>query len=171
MTDFVTVMHAYFRGEKLLAWGLLGLGLVMLGFAIWVLRSQVGGFRLGLAIPLALVGVLMSVAGPLFAAHNDRLAHDIEQRVAADPAALVQDEGERMAKVNANWPRAKASWAVIALLSIGVILFVQRDWAVGLALALLLFTTMLMFVDVFGERRAVPYTEALSKLRASSARS
>jgi hypothetical protein len=166
MSDFLGVMHGYFRGEKLLAWGFLGLGLVMLCFAIWVLRSQAGGFRLGLAIPLALVGVLMIVAGPLFAAHNDRLAKDIEQRAAADPAALVQVEGERMAKVNANWPRAKMAWAVIALLSLGVILFVERDWAVGLALALLVFTTMLMFVDVFGERRAVPYTDALAKLRA-----
>ena len=167
MPDFLTVMHTYFRGEKLLAWSFVAFGLAMLGFAIWVLRSQAGGFRLGLAIPLALVGVLMIVAGPLFAAHNDRLAQDIEQRVAKDPAALAQTEGERMAKVNANWPRAKGTWAVIALLALGVILFVERDWAVGLALALLLLTTLLMFIDVFGGRRAVPYTEALAKLAAA----
>jgi hypothetical protein len=164
MSDFVSVMHAYFRGEKLLAWSFLAFGLVMLGFAIWVLRSQVGGFRLGLAIPLALVGALLIIAGPLFAAHNDRLANDIEQRVAADPVTLVQVEGERMDKVNAAWPWAKRTWAVIALLSLGVILFVERDWAVGIALAMLVCTTMLMFVDVFGERRAVPYTTALAEL-------
>lgn len=163
MADFLGVMHAYFRGEKLLAWSFLVLGLVMLGFAIWVLRSQAGGFRLGLAIPLGLAGALMVIAGPLFAQHNDRLAHDIEQRASADPAALAQVEGERMSKVNANWPKAKRTWAVIALLALGVILFVERDWAVGLALVLLLLTTMLMFVDVFGERRAVPYTQALAK--------
>jgi ABC-type multidrug transport system fused ATPase/permease subunit len=167
MADFLAVMHAYFRGEKLLAWSFLVLGLVMLGFAIWVLRSQAGGFRLGLAIPLVLAGALMVIAGPLFAQHNDRLAHDIEQRASADPAALAQAEGERMNKVNANWPKAKRTWAVIALLALGVILFVERDWAVGLALVLLLLTTMLMFVDVFGERRAVPYTQALAKLPAA----
>jgi hypothetical protein len=166
MADFVEVMHAYFRGEKLLAWGFLVLGVAILGFSIWVLRSQTGGFRLGLAIPLALVGVLMIVAGPLFARHNDRLAHDIEQRVANDPVEVAKGEGERMDRVNANWPRAKWSWAVIALLAMGLVLFVKHDWAHGLGLALLLLTTMLFFVDVFGERRAVPYTEALAKIRA-----
>jgi hypothetical protein len=167
MSDFIEVMHAYFRGEKLLAWTFLALGLPMLGFSIHVLRSQAAGFRLGLAIPLALAGVLMIVAGPLFARHNDRLAHDIERRVTSDPAEVAEVEGERMDKVNANWPRAKGSWAVIALLAMGLLLFVKQDWAHGLGLALLLLTTMLFFVDVFGERRAVPYTEALAKLRAS----
>jgi hypothetical protein len=166
MSDFVEVMHTYFRGEKLLAWGFLGLGLPMLGFSIWVLRSQTAGFRLGLAIPLALVGVLMIVAGPLFARHNDRLAQDIEQRVAKDPAEVAKVEGERMDKVNANWPRLKQGWAVIALVAMGLVVFVKQDWAHGLGLALLLLTTTLFFVDVFGERRAVPYTQALAKLRA-----
>lgn len=168
MSEFTEVMHAYFRGEKQLAWTFLALGLPMLGFAIHVLRSQVGGFRLGLAIPLALAGVLMIVAGPLFARHNDRLAHDIERRVADDPAEVAKVEGERMDRVNANWPRAKRSWAVIAVLAIGLLMLVKHGWAHGLGLALLLLTTMLFFVDVFGERRAVPYTEALAKLRASS---
>ena len=82
--------------------------------------------------------LLMIVAGPLFARHNDRLAHDIEQRVADDPAELAKVEGARMDKVNAYWPRAKQSWAVIALLAMGMVLFVKHEWAHGLGLALLL---------------------------------
>lgn len=166
MTDFLEVMHEYFRGEKMLAWAFVGLGVPMLGFAIFVFRSQLGGFRLGLAIPLAIVGVLMTAAGPFFAKHNDRLAEDIEQRYSESRAELAEAEAERMAKVNANWPRLKMVWALIAIAAMGMLLFVKQGWSEGLGLALMLIVTVLFFVDVFGERRAVPYTAAVAHISA-----
>ena len=166
MTDFVEVMQAYFRGEKLLGYGFVAIGVPMIGFAIFVFRSQVGGFRLGLAIPLALVGVLITAAGPFFVRRNAQLAEDIEARYAEDPPALAAAEGERMAVVNANWPRLKLAWAVIAVAAMAGLLLVKVDWVQGLALALLCVTTVLFFVDTFGERRAVPYTDALAAIDA-----
>ena len=90
----------------------------------------------------------------------------METRYADDPAELAATEGERMAKVNANWPRLKIAWAVIGILAMGMMLFVKQGWAEGLGLGLMLIVTLLFFVDVFGERRAVPYTDALEGLSA-----
>jgi hypothetical protein len=53
---------------------------------------------------------------------------------------------------------------VLIVVALGLLMGVRRDWASGLGLALLLLSTTLFFVDVFGERRAQPYTEALRAL-------
>lgn len=164
MNDFLDVMTEYFRGEKMLAWAFVAIGVVLLGFAIFVFRSHTGGFRLGLAIPLAIVGVLATAAGPFFAKRNDALARDIAARYSDDPAELARAETLRMEKVNANWPRLKIVWALIALCSIGLLIFVKQDWASGLGLALLLIATLFFAVDVLGERRAVVYTDALAQI-------
>jgi hypothetical protein len=48
-----------------------------------------------------------------------------------------------------------------------LLLFVHREWASGLGLALLVTATMLFVVDVFAERRAGVYTAALEHARAA----
>lgn len=52
---------------------------------------------------------------------------------------------------------------VVALV---LLMGVRKDWASGLGLALLLVSTTLFFVDVFGERRAQVYTNALLSVAA-----
>ena len=49
--SFLEAMHAYFAGEKALGWLLVPIGLALLGFSIWVGRTEAGGFRWGLAWP------------------------------------------------------------------------------------------------------------------------
>lgn len=164
MSDFLDVMHEYFRGERLAGAAILAVGLGLAGFAFYVFKTNQGGFVWGLALPLAIVGVLAVTVAPFFIAHNGRLADDIAARYAADPAALARAEGERMTRVNANWPRLKIAWAVIGVIAMGLMLFVHRDWASGLGVALILLVAILFTVDTLGERRAVPYAEALQAI-------
>jgi hypothetical protein len=58
------------------------------------------------------------------------------------------------------------AWAVVIAIALVLILAVRRDWSSGLGLALLLMATTLYFVDVFAERRALVYSEALRKVAA-----
>ena len=162
--DFVEVMQEYFRGEKLAGWAILGVGVQLAAFAVWIWRTQEGAFVWGLALPLAIVGVMAVTVAPFFISHNGRLADEIAQRYADDPAALAQAETERMARVNANWPKLKFAWGVIGVIAIALLLAVRKDWSNGLGVALIILVAILFTIDVLGERRAVPYTEALSAI-------
>ncbi len=135
-----------------------------MAFAFFVYRTETGGFMWGLVVPLAIAGVMATTVGPFFAFHNDRLAEDIAARFAEDPGALAADEGERMRKVNANWPRLKLVWAVITIVALSLLLLSRQPWASGLGLALMILVAALFCIDVFGERRALPYAEALSAI-------
>ncbi|MCB9593786.1 MAG: hypothetical protein H6719_13720 [Sandaracinaceae bacterium] len=164
MSDFIQVMQEYFRGEKLAGFAFIGVGLGLLGFAIYIWRTHEGAFVWGLALPLAIVGVMAVTVGPFFALQQDRLASDIAARYADDPAELARTEGERMTRVNANWPRLKLAWAVIGVIAMALILLVKQDWSSGLGVALMLLVAILFTVDVLGERRAIPYAEALTAI-------
>lgn len=163
--DLEAVMVTYFRGEKQLALALVALGVVLLGAALWVWRTQSGPFAWWLLVPLAVLGVGALGGGAAFARKTDVQVAALTAELAARPAALVAAESARMEKVNANWPRLKLAWAVIAILAIVLLEVVKRDWSSGLGLALMLIATLGFFIDVFAERRAVPYTEALARAR------
>jgi hypothetical protein len=163
--DLDTVMQAYFRGEKQLAWGLVALGVGLIGAAVWVWRTQSGPFAWWLLVPVAVLGVGAAVGGAAFAHKTDAQVAALTAELGARPAALVAAESARMAKVNANWPRLKLAWAVLAMAAIVLLEVVKRDWSSGLGLALMLIATTGFFIDVFAERRAVPHTEALARAR------
>ena len=159
-------MQVYFRGEKHVAFFLVALGVALALLAAWVWRTQSGPFALWLLTPLALVGVGAAIGGVVFAMKTEAQVRELTQRLEADRGELVRSESARMEKVNANWPRLKLAWGVITLVALGLLLAVHREWATGLGLALMLLMAVLFFVDVFAERRAAPYTEAIERARA-----
>lgn len=152
------VMQEYFRGER--AAGFLGLavGLIALGIAFWVWRSTEGGFAIGLAIPLLLLGLGGALGGPGLVIRTERQVADLS---AMSPEKIREIERPRMAKVNANWPRLKLAWTALIAIALILIWMVKREWALGLGLGLLLLSSALFSVDVFAEKRAAIYTRAL----------
>lgn len=163
--ELAETMQVYFRGEKHVAFFLVGLGVALALFAAWVWRTQSGPFAWWLLTPLALVGVGAAIGGVVFAMKTERQVAELTTQLEADREATVTAESARMAKVNANWPRLKLAWGAITLVALGLLLVVKRDWSSGLGLALMLLMAVLFCVDVFAERRAVPYTEALERAR------
>lgn len=155
------VLHEYFRGEKLAGTGLAVLGGVLLVASWWIARTQTGGFGTTMRWGLVVVGALLLVGGAGLAIKTGPQVDELVARFASDPDGMVAAEIERMAKVNANWPRLELAWAVIAAGAFVLVLALRRPWSEALGLVLLLTTTTLMFTDVFGARRAVVYTDAL----------
>ena len=154
-------LQVYFRGERNFGIGMAALGVVMMAAALWIWRAQAAPFMWWLLTPFALVGLGAAGGGVFFAIKTEaqvaRLAAQLEQ----SPAATVRAETARMTKVNANWPRLKLGWGVLTLAALVLLLVVKREWSSGLGLALMALATILFFVDVLAERRALPYTAAL----------
>jgi hypothetical protein len=157
-------VQSYFGGER--AAGILlaaAIGPLFLLAAWWVWRSEVGGFALALAVPCLLMGLAGTVGGGVLARQSGQRIEAFAARAESDAAGLARDEGVRMEKVNANWPRLKAAWAALAAIGFGLALFGVRGWMTGLGLALTVLATLALVVDVFAERRAETYTVALER--------
>ena len=159
--DLITALNTYFEGERDLGFALVPVGIALLAACAWIWRSQEGPFAWGMLIPLGLFALAIGATGVFMAQRSQSQLTTFPAELRADPPGFVQREAARMAKVNANWPRLKATWAALTILALGLILGVGAPWSKGLGLALLVITTTLMVTDVFAERRAAPYTQAL----------
>jgi hypothetical protein len=166
--SFTEILQEYFRGERQTGCGLAVVGVGLLAGALWVFRTQTGGFAWGLLAPLAFVGLAFGGGGTFLALRSDKQITELAARYERDPATLLAEEVPRMERVNANWPRLKIAWTVVIGVALTLLVVVRRDWASGLGLALLLVATILLFLDVFAERRAILYTHALDQARSAA---
>jgi hypothetical protein len=158
------IVRSYFVAERDLGLFLAVAGVASLAFAAVLYRSQTGAFLGGFLVALGVVGCGSVLGGAALAARSHRQATELAALATTDPKALAAAELPRMARVNANWPRAKALWAVVIVLCLGVLFVVPRDGARSLALVLLVTASALMVIDSLGERRAQVYTEHVRSL-------
>lgn len=154
-------LQSYFRAERDLGLALAVVGLLFIAGAIWVHRTQTGAFAWGLLVPAAVVGLAFGLGGVFLAHRSHGQVTSLAEQAERAPAAFLAVEVPRMERVNANWPRVKRVWTVGLLVALLLLQVVRREWATGLGLALLATLGVLFFVDVFAERRAEVYTEAL----------
>ena len=162
MNPLTTALDLYFRAERDLGVALAIVGLGCLAGAAWVWRTQTGGFAWGLLLPLGLVGLAFAGGGGFLAQRSAAQQVDLAAQLQSAPQAYFAAEVPRMEKVMQLWPRAKAVWTVAIISALVLLMVVKRDWAHGLGLGLLLLATVLFFVDVFGERRAAVYSDAIA---------
>lgn len=163
--DFQELMQAYFRGERIEAlYYILPAGLLLIGLAATALASDRGGFGWGLAVPLALFGVVAIGTGLGVGLRTPAQVAQLSQAYQQDPAAMLAAEIPRMHKVNANWPVYIITWTVLVVIGLGLRFGLKADWAHGLGPALVLVGAVGFLIDGFAERRARPYTAALEQL-------
>lgn len=61
---FIEIMQTYFRGEKLEAfWFILPIGILLFILGVVSLKTERGGFALGIAIPCFLFGLILIGSG------------------------------------------------------------------------------------------------------------
>jgi hypothetical protein len=162
--DFVEAMQAYFAGEKLTGIVFACYGALLIGAAVGLYRIDSGPFAWGFIIPIGIVGLGGLVGGAVLAAKTGPQLDGLVSLYRSDADAFVAQELPRMRKVNANWPRLEMVWTVIIVASLAVIWTGWREWATGVALALLVATASAMVLDVFAERRARVYTARIEAL-------
>ncbi|MCA9540215.1 MAG: hypothetical protein KC620_15060 [Myxococcales bacterium] len=154
-------IDTYFAGERQLGLLLVPVGLLVIAAAFFAWRGQPGPFGVGLAIPLALLGLLGAGVGGGLALKTPGQVNTLKAALEEKPAEALAAERDRMAKVNANWIRLKLVWTAFALIGLGLILLGRKEWMPGVGVGLLIFAATLMATDVTAERRALVYTAAL----------
>lgn len=163
--DFQSLMHEYFRGERIEAlYYILPAGLLLIGMAATALATDRGAFGWSMAVPLALFGLVAVATGVNIGWRTPGQVAAIEQSLQASPADMLAEEIPRMEKVNANWPMLVASWTALVVLGLALRFGIAADWAHGLGPALILIGALGFLIDGFAERRARPYTAALTAL-------
>ncbi|MFC1834253.1 hypothetical protein ACFL2Q_05905 [Thermodesulfobacteriota bacterium] len=166
--DFLNHMLVYFNSEKTL--GVLsipmGAGVLILSGFVWY--SHRDALASGMIVPLAIFGIVAVAGGTLLVHRTDKQMEQLTQLFQEDKRAFVEQELPRMEKVNANWPRLKVAYAIVVIVSLAVLFFVNKEWFTGLAMALILMSAILLIVDVFAEKRAVIYTEYIRLINTSN---
>jgi hypothetical protein len=170
MSDaFLSIMQSYFRGERVESlYFVVPAAIAMLVLAYVGLRIEKGEFGYALGIPLLIFGLVALGTGLSVGLRTPRQVQQLEQAYAASPATMVAAELPRMQKVNDNWPKYIAVWLVCVIAGLALRFLVSRDWAHGLGPALVFVGACGLLIDGFAERRARPYTAALSNLSLES---
>ena len=162
---FIELMHTYFRGEKLEAFGfILPIGILLLVYGIVILKIERSGLTFGVAIPIILFGLVLVSTGLGVGLRTPGQVADLTQRYEDSLAQLIQTELPRIQKVNVNFRRTYWASGILAFIGLIFVYLVKTDWAHGLGAALILIGALGLIVDGFAERRAAQYTEALREL-------
>lgn len=157
----VSEMQLYFKGERDIGITVLVIGVVMAAvlFYLWKIYRQPLGY--GLMIPGGLFMILGFVIGPVLITSSNQRIQTYTQQIQTDTPGFLRVEKPRMDRVNANWIRLKITWAILALLCMGTIFFVKREFWVGVALGFFFLSASLMILDTFAEKRALRYSSTL----------
>jgi hypothetical protein len=155
-------MHPYFQGEKIEALVfILPLGLLSLVFAAWLLSDNPDGFTRGVALPFAVMGVVMVGAGGVVGYRTPAQVRALEAGLQATPGPALEAELARMERVNRAWPRYLVLWAACGVVGLLLRFATRGDFTQGLGISLVFFAGVGLLVDGFAERRARPYAAAL----------
>ncbi len=162
-----TDIEKYFIAEKQAGMFFLAAGILAIVLAVvcWVwLKTNCWK---GAAIPLLLLGLLQAIAGYTVYARSD--AQRIENVYALDmnPSQLKNKELPRMQTVNKNFALYK--WVEIVLAVAGIILIIlsrtpEKQFWLGLGIALAAEAILLLIADTMAQSRAQAYTTQLEAL-------
>lgn len=159
-------IESYFTEEKIesLFFIIIGsMALLFAGFLLFIIKYS---FFKGMAIPLLIVGFIQLSDG--ISVYNRSAAYitRVNQFIKQEPQKLKTEELPRVEKVMKNFIIYK--WVEISLMIGSIILFFafyespQTFWK-GLALGLIIQTSIMLTLDIIAEKRGHIYIEKLNK--------
>jgi len=155
----------YFAAEKSESVLFVAAGALAVAASIW-LWAGASAHR-GMAFPLAAVALIQLAVGASVYLRTDGQVAALAAELERDPAAAAGRELARMERVNANFQIYK--YVEIALLAGGIALSFaagRRELWFGVACGLIAQASLMLLFDLFAERRAALYVEALRRLGA-----
>jgi hypothetical protein len=162
---FADAMHAYFRGEKLEAFGfILPIGMLLLAFAAVAVKVERPAFAWGVAIPCILFGLVVIGTGWVVGSRTAGQVAELDRLLADSPVALITVELPRMGRVNEAFALYVKGYLAMTVIGLGLRFALSAGWAHGLGSALILIAGLGFMIDGFAERRARVYTQALHQL-------
>jgi hypothetical protein len=158
-------IERYFVGEKQESWVFIAIGIAGIILAIiffFVLKSNL---HKGMAVPLLIIGLLLTVIGFTVYKRSDAQRKDNVYAYDMNPTKLKEQELPRMKKVMKSFVTLR--WIEIALFIIGVALYIyfirdfRYDFWRGFGFTLAIMAILSLSADYFAEKRGKIYTKGL----------
>lgn len=161
--DLLHHMTEYYKGERLgaICYTVGGIVFLLLAIAIWKV-AEPGTITRGMLIPVALVGVLGTVAGPLLVRSNNQRLANFAKEITDDRAAFLAKEVPRMAGVHRTWLPLKVAWTVLLVAGAALAFTGGTPIWKGVGLGLLLIGAVGHTVDGIASERSRIYVEQLA---------
>ncbi len=160
--DFINRYFAAERSESMLFMAV-GVVSILISFFFWFGLKQ--AFHNGMAWPLFLVGLIQLTVGYIVFVRTPGDVERVNKVVSHEPGRLQQEEIPRMEQVMQNFVIYR--WVEMGLAIIGLALFLyfgQGSYWKGVGAGLFLQASLMLFLDLFAERRGQEYLEALRDL-------
>jgi hypothetical protein len=158
-------INTYFKAEKSESLLFLAAGIAAILFSIWAWLSFKQSFYTGIAIPLALVGLIQIVVGGTVYFKTDKQIATLEQQYETDKIAMAKSELPRMNTVMKNFTLYKYIEIAFILSGLICIFFLrQNDFWLGIGIGLLIQGTIMLVLDIFAEKRGEVYINWLHQL-------
>ncbi|MCB0808775.1 MAG: hypothetical protein KDB96_05800, partial [Flavobacteriales bacterium] len=160
--DFLEHLTEYYRGERLgaICYTVAGILFLLLAFAVWRVAAP-GTITRGMLMPLVVIAVLGTVAGPLLWRSN------IERLVRLPQEYLVARESARMEGVERMWMPLKIAWTALIFLGLSLAFLGGRPTWKGVGLGILLIGALGHIVDGIASERSRIYVARLAAERAA----
>ncbi len=161
-------MHRYFAGEKLGGTWLMGVGApaVALGTGLMFQRAP---FSQGLAASLLALGAIELVGGGIFSLNTNRRVPRFDRQLATHAFAFRQQELARIGRVNQQM-RFLEGLEITLILSGGAMTAAgalqRQDLLAGIGTGLMIETAVILVYDQLAARRALRYTDRLTRFGA-----
>lgn len=155
------IMVRYFSAEKSEAALFIAVGIaaVVISFLLW--RDPV--YR-GIVFPLAGVALIQLIVGGTVFFRTDSQLAALQTQFKEDPVQFQKAELERMEKVTASFQIYKAIEIILLLAGIGLTFWKPNDWIYSAGIGLIAQPAVMLVLDLFAERRAEMYVDALRGL-------
>ncbi len=160
-------IETYFIEERIESLFFIIIGVIAILLAGVFLGIIKYSFFKGMAIPLLLIGIIQLTIGTTIYMRSPEDKYRVTQMLINERSQIKTEELPRMEKVMQNFTIYK--WIEITLIIGAIILFVtfysspQTFWK-GLALGLLIQTSIVLSLDLIAEKRGQIYIEKLQQI-------
>jgi lipoprotein signal peptidase len=155
--DLVSIMQAYFHGEKVESILMVAASIVILvvaGLLFFVLRHP---FAKGLAVVLLLTAIVAGSVGGAIVLRTDKQLTSLVSLYRTDPQKYWETEGARMAAVVKSFIYYRVLYGAACLVALLLVFASGRPVLHGVAVGLLLFGALGLTIDYFALDRAERY--------------
>lgn len=166
-----TDIEKYFNAEKAESWVFIAIGITGIILAIIFFFIIKANFYKGVAVPFALVGLLLGIIGYTIYTRSDS---DRVRNVYAydmNPGELKEKEIPRMETVMKNFIIYRYTEIVLGLLGIGLFFYfknnIDKQFMAGLGIGLFIMAAAALTADFFAEKRGHLYLMGLKEFTKS----
>ncbi len=162
MVEMQDAMARYFAAEKSESAFFIAAGLLAFGAsALYFWHDTV--YR-GIVFPLVGVGLIQLVVGGTVFFRTDSQVKSLSARLETAPAEFRNEELARMETVNQNFRIYKIIEIALLAAGIALALWKRNDLLYSAGIGLILQAGLMLVFDLFAERRAEIYVQAIERL-------